>query len=118
VAFFDQYEIADLRELAESAMNTTVQIWRSPGPVGNRTGPPANTGRTSRAYLFTPSTQPQIALLADLGAGRGSRLGHLPYGTDVNAGDELHVGAVIYQVLGRSRPYTKVICALAEVNPT
>lgn len=106
-----------IRATVETTMRQRVQIWRSPDAVGSKTGTPTNTGRTSIASIFTPSTTPQIALLADLGAGRGSRLGFVPFGTDVRAGDELRIGAVVYQVLATSHPLDMVICALSEVSP-
>ncbi len=114
-AALDSAMVDVMRPLATALQRTPADVWRNPDASGGRRGAPVLHHADIRVRITTPNMH-ELKLLADLGAEKATMIGRLAWNEDVQAGDELHVGATIYQVERVARGTDKTLCALWELQ--
>lgn len=95
-------DIAAIRAVAEDtsvSMPLTATIVRPATVTAGKAGPATTAASSVQLGIWSPRGD-RVQVLQDLGGGRASRFGGMPYGTDVRAGDILVVGTDRYQVHG------------------
>lgn len=112
----DATTLATIRTLVQAQQTTTVAVWRAPAPSGGKISAPALLHANLPANIYTPATQAQIALLAEMGGGRADCRGEMRYDADVTEGDELHTATKTYIVERAIALDDMTVLALSEVR--
>ena len=92
-------------------------MWRNPDAVGGKTSAPTLHQSGVMLNIVAPGAT-GLQLLADLGTERANLLAELPADADVTEGDELHIGATIYQIERAVVHATMTLCAIWELKPS
>ena len=95
------------------------------GPVDTRRPPSLSGGKRGAAVAHLTGitmailwpTGAFVTILATLGGERSIKIGAAEAGTDLQSGDEIHVGSTVYVIDGMQRTPDMVYCALSEVDP-
>lgn len=87
-----------MRQLANRRMTAVASVYRSPAAAGGRIGAAVLLQASAPAYVYEPSTPAALTLLSDLGSVRANWIGEMRFDADVIEGDELHIGAMTYQI--------------------
>ena len=95
-------------------MDLLAAIERPAAVVAGKAGPATTVATDVRLAIWAPRGS-EVQTLADLGGGRASQLGRMPWGTDVRPGDILTQGAATWHVRGvDASALTQVLLALSQ----
>ena len=97
----DAVELADMRTVQESGMPDTCILWRastSQDDIGAVTSTWAAFGTT--VCRVAPRQPGEINMLGGRERSQSYWVGTLPYGTDVEPGDEVRKGTSVFKVTG------------------
>lgn len=114
-AEFDRFRVEVARPLARAKQTTLADVYRNPDPAAGKRGAAVLNQAGILLHIAAPGAR-GMQLLADLGAERANLFAECAWDADITEGDELHVGAVVYQVERAARRADMTLCAVWQVT--
>lgn len=112
---FDSALAGPMRSVVTALLTGTADVWRNPAAAGGKRSAPVLHTIGVPIRLATADAS-ALQLLQDLGAEKANRIIRMRFDADIEEGDELHVGDVVYQVERVAVARDKTLCAVWEAR--
>lgn len=116
-AAFDEALSGPMRSVVSALLTGVADVWRNPSVSGGKRAAPVLNQSSIPCRLATADAS-ALQLLTDLGAEKANRIVRALYNADIQEGDELHIGSVVYQVERVAAARDKTLLAVWEVRRT